>query len=81
MKMLVGMMNTSCIIRNHAIVKIGDIGKKKKEEANKKRKDFYKTEEGLAKKKHYAEKAAKKHEMIKMLNTFLKLEKCLHCQL
>ena len=48
----------------------GDIGKKKKEEANKKRRDFYKTEEGLAKKKHYAEKAAKKHELIKILKEY-----------
>ena len=32
--------------------------------------DHDKTEEGPAKKKHYAEKAAKKHELIKILKEY-----------
>ena len=48
----------------------GDKGKKKKIAANKRRSDFYKTEEGQAKKRYYAEKASKKHELIKLLTKY-----------
>ena len=48
----------------------GDKGKEKKAAANKKRSDYYKTEEGQAKKRYYAEKAAKKHELIKLLKEY-----------
>ena len=45
----------------------GEIGKKQKAAANKKRKEFYKTEEGIAKKEYYADKARKKHGLIREL--------------
>ena len=48
----------------------GDIGKNKKAVANQRRSDFYKTEEGQAIKRHYAEKAAKKHELIRILTEY-----------
>ena len=48
----------------------GDIGKNKKAIANQRRSDFYKTEEGQAIKRHYAEKAAKKHELIRILTEY-----------
>ena len=48
----------------------GDKGKKKKAAANKRRSDFYKTEEGQAKKRYYAEKASKKHELIRLLTKY-----------
>ena len=48
----------------------GDKGKKKKEAANKKRSEFYKTEEGQAVKRYYAEKASKKHELIRLLKEY-----------
>ena len=48
----------------------GDNGKKKKAAANKRRSDFYKTEEGQAKKRYYAEKASKKHELIRLLTEY-----------
>ena len=47
-----------------------DKGKKKKEAANKRRSDFYKTEEGQAIKRYYAEKASKKHELIRLLKEY-----------
>ena len=36
----------------------------------KKKRDFYKTEEGLAMKKHNGEKASKENELIKLLKEF-----------
>ena len=48
----------------------GDKGKKKKEAANKRRSDFYKKEEGQAIKRYYAEKASKKHELIRLLKEY-----------
>ena len=45
-------------------------GKEKKAAANKKRSDFYKTEEGQAVKRYYAEKASKKHELIRLLKEY-----------
>ena len=53
----------------------GDIGKKKRAEANQKRRNFYKTEEGQAKKRYYAEKASKKHELIRLLKEYKTLNK------
>ena len=50
--------------------KNGDKGKKKKAAANKRRSDFYKTEEGKAKKRHYTEKASKNHELIRLLKEY-----------
>ena len=48
----------------------GDIGKNNKAVANQRRSDFYKTEEGQAIKRQYAEKAAKKHELIRILTEY-----------
>ena len=45
----------------------GKIGKDKKAAANKKRKEFYQTEEGEAMKEYYADKAREKHELIRQL--------------
>ena len=45
----------------------GEIGKQEKVAANQKRREFYKTPEGIAKKEHYAEKASKKHQLIPLL--------------
>ena len=45
----------------------GNIGKKKIKDANEKRRAFYKTERGLAVKKAYKEKAAKKRQIINQL--------------
>ena len=45
----------------------GKIGKDKKAAANKKRKEFYQTEEGEAMKEYYADKARQKHELIRQL--------------
>lgn len=45
----------------------GKIGKDKKAAANKKRKEFYQTEEGEAMKGYYADKARQKHELIRQL--------------
>ena len=42
-------------------------GKDKKAAANKKRKEFYETEEGIAKKKYYADKAREKYDLIRQL--------------
>ena len=53
----------------------GDIGKKKRAEANQKRRNFYKTEEGQAKKRYYPEKASKKHELIRLLKEYKTLNK------
>ena len=46
----------------------GDIGRKKIKEANEKRRAFYKTARGLAVKKAYKEKAAKKRQIINQLS-------------
>ena len=51
----------TCICEN------GNIGKDKKAAANKKRKEFYETKEGIAKKKYYADKAREKHDLIRQL--------------
>ena len=48
----------------------GDKGKEKKAAANKRRSDYYKTEEGQATKRYYAEKASKKHELIRLLKEY-----------
>ena len=45
----------------------GKIGKEKRAAANKKRKEFYQTEKGKTVKEYYAEKARKKHELIRQL--------------
>ena len=57
----------------------GDKGKKKKAAANKRRSDFYKTEEGQAKKRYYAEKAPKKHELIRLLRGRFKIKNTIIC--
>ena len=46
----------------------GDIGRKKMKDANEKRRAFYKTEKGLAVRKAYREKAAKKRQIINQLS-------------
>ena len=43
------------------------MGKEKRAAANKKRKEFYQTERGETIKEYYADKAKKKHELIKQL--------------
>ena len=48
----------------------GDKGKEKKAAANNRRSDYYKTEEGQATKRYYAEKATKKHELIRLLKEY-----------
>ena len=45
----------------------GEKGKQKKAAANKKRKEFYETEEGMEIKKKYSEKAKQKNELIEEL--------------
>ena len=52
----------------------GEIGKKKKKEANEKRREFYKSERGQEVRKAYKEKNDKKREMIKILSA-LKVNK------
>ena len=51
----------------------GDIVRKRIKEANEKRRAFYKPEKGLAVRKAYKEKAAKKRQIIKQLSV-LKLK-------
>ena len=46
----------------------GDIGRKKIKDANEKRRAFYKTAKGIAVKKAYKEKAAKKRQIINQLS-------------
>ena len=43
--------------------------------SQKKRRNFYKTEEGQAKKRYYAEKASKKPELIRLLKEYKTLNK------
>ena len=45
-----------------------DVGRKKIKDANEKRRAFYKTEKGLAVRKAYREKAAKKRQIINQLS-------------
>ena len=47
----------------------GSIGKKKKEDANEKRKAFYKTEKGIAIKQMYKDRIAMKKKLLKQLST------------
>jgi len=53
----------------------GDVGRKKLKEANDKRRAFYKTAKGLAVKKAYKQKAAKKRQIINQLAELAKLAK------
>ena len=46
----------------------GDIGIKRRQEANRRRKEFYKTEKGLAVRKLYREKQEKKRQLIKKIS-------------
>ena len=57
-----------------------DVGRKKIREANEKRRAFYKTAKGLAVKKAYKKKAAKKRQIINQLAE-LKLSKKASLQL
>ena len=63
------MESTCYIIRNYVIVKKGK-SEGKKAAVNKRRSDYYKTEEGQATKRYYAEKASKKHELIRLLKEY-----------
>ena len=47
----------------------GSIGKKKREDANEKRKAFYKTEKGIAIKQMYKDRIAMKKKLLKQLST------------
>ena len=58
----------------------GDVGRKRLKEANEKRRAFYKTAKGLAVKKAYKQKAAKKRQIINQLAE-LKLSKKASLQL
>ena len=54
----------------------GSIGKKKKEDANEKRKAFYKTEKGIAIKQMYKDRIAMKKKLLKQLSTMNVRKKC-----
>ena len=52
----------------NCLCEFGKIGKEKKAAANKKRKDFYKTERGQEIKNNYKEKAQTRKTLIKTVN-------------
>ena len=54
----------------------GNIGKRKKREANEKRRIFYKSEKGIAIKKKYKERVAMKKKLLKQLSTMNIRKKC-----
>ena len=54
----------------------GNIGKRKKIEANKKRRAFYKTEKGIAIKKMYKERITMKKKLLKQLKAVNIRKKC-----
>ena len=54
----------------------GNIGKKKKREANEKRRVFYKSEKGLEIKKKYKERVAMKKKLLKQLSAINVQKKC-----
>ena len=63
-----------CIMRGAVTVKMEWLGKKKKEAANKKRKEYYETQEGKETKRKYAEKDRRKHNLIQELRMMKKVE-------